>query len=141
MFTGPADPSRSRGFTLLEITLAVAILAMMSVAIYRFVQSNLTALRVSSEASAADARYSGLRDLLMTQWQSLSPGNGAMTGEPFKLNDRPRDEIKWTCGAGPGLLTRYAPGDFTVSLRLQPERDKSDRPHPGLLRKPREEHS
>jgi prepilin-type N-terminal cleavage/methylation domain-containing protein len=125
-----------RGFTLLEITLAVSILAMMSVAIYRFVQSNLIVLRVSSEASAADARYSGLRDLLMTQWQSLSGGNGAMTGEPFKLNDRPRDEIKWTCGAGPGLLTRYAAGDFTVSMRLQREGDKSNRLDLGVLRKP-----
>ena len=132
---------RARAFTLLEITLAVAILAMMSVAIYRFVQSNLTALRVSSEASAADARYSGLRDLLMTQWQSLSAGNAAMTGEPFKLNDRPRDEIKWTCGAGAGLLTRYAPGDFTVSMRLQQERDKRDRLDLGLLRKPQDDPS
>jgi len=133
--------NRALAFTLLEITLAVAILAMMSVAIYRFVQSNLTALRVSSEASAADARYSGLRDLLMTQWQSLSPGNGAMTGEPFKLNDRPRDEIKWTCGAGPGLLTRYAAGDFTVWMRLQQEKDKSDRLDLGLLRKPQDDPS
>src|SRR5258707_187275 len=72
MFIVPVNPSRALAFTLLEITLAVAILAMMSVVIYRFVQSNLTALRVSSEASAADARYSGLRDLLMTQWQGLS---------------------------------------------------------------------
>src|SRR5438552_18064835 len=133
--------NRALAFTLLEITLAVAILAMMSVAIYRFVQSNLTALRGSSEASAADARYSGLRDLLMTQWQSLSPGNGAMTGEPFKLNDRPRDEIRWTCGAGPGLLTRYAAGDFTVMMRLQPEDKKSDRLDLGLLRKPKDDTS
>jgi prepilin-type N-terminal cleavage/methylation domain-containing protein len=36
-------------FTLLEITLAVAILATMSLAIYRFVQSNLTALRASAD--------------------------------------------------------------------------------------------
>ena len=133
--------NRARAFTLLEITLAVAILAMMSVAIYRFVQSNLIALRVSSEASAADARYGGLRDLLMTQWQSLSGGNGAMTGEPFKFNDRPRDEIKWTCGAGPGLLTRYAAGDFTVSMRLQRESDKSNRLDLGLLRKPEDDPS
>lgn len=154
MFIGP-DNSRSTGdtpastarknclcgFTLLEITLAVAILAMMSVAIYRFVESNLTVLRVSSEASAADARYNGLRDLLMTQWQSLSGGNGAMTGEPFKFNDRPRDEIKWTCGAGPGLLTRYAAGDFTVSMRLQRESDKSTRLDLGLLRKPEDDPS
>src|SRR5271167_1586344 len=61
--------SRSGGFTLLEVTLAVAILAMMSLAIYRFVQTNLIAIRVSSEASAADARYDGLRDLLTAQWQ------------------------------------------------------------------------
>lgn len=123
------------GFTLLEITLAVAILATMSLAIYRFVQSNLTVLRASSEASAADACYSGLHDLLLTQWQSLTAGRGAMTGEPFKSNDRQRDEIKWNCSAGPGLLTRYAAGEFTVSLRLQPENDKSGRLELGLLRK------
>jgi prepilin-type N-terminal cleavage/methylation domain-containing protein len=131
--------ARRDGFTLLEITLAVAILAMMSLAIYRFVQSNLTALRASSDASVADARYNGLRDLLQAQWQSLPPRQGAMTGEPFKLNDRQRDEIKWTCSAGPGLLTRYAPGKFTVQMRLQPESDKNDRLDLGFLRKPQDD--
>ena len=127
---------RLRGFTLLEITLAVAILAMMSLAIFRFVQSNLTALRVSADASAADAQYGGLRDLLAAEWQSLTPTRGKMTGEPLKLNDRQRDVIKWNCRAGPGLLTRYAPGDFIVWLRLQPENEKSGRLDLGLLRKP-----
>jgi prepilin-type N-terminal cleavage/methylation domain-containing protein len=126
-----------RAFTLLEITLAVAILAMMSLAIYRFVQSNLIAMRVSSEANAADARYDGLRDLLTAQWQSLPPGRGALLGEPFKLSDRSRDEIKWICRAGPGLLTRYAPSDFVVTLRLQRENEKSDRLDLGFLRKPK----
>jgi prepilin-type N-terminal cleavage/methylation domain-containing protein len=125
------------GFTLLEVMLAVAILSMMALAIYRFVQSNLIAIRVSSEASAADVRYDGLGDLLTGQWQSLAPGTGALLGEPLKLNDRPRDEIRWTCGAGPGLLTRYAPGDFVVTLRLQRENEKSDRLDLGLLRKPK----
>src|SRR5437762_13888537 len=133
--------ARGDGFTLLEITLAVAILAMMSLAIYRFVQSNLTALRASSDASVADARYNGLRDLLQAQWQSLPVRQGAMTGEPFKLSDRQRDEIKWTCSAGPGLLTRYAPGEFTVWLRLQPENKKNDRLDLGLLRKPKDDSS
>ena len=124
------------GFTLLEITLAVAILATMSLAIYRFVQSNLTALRASSDANAADASYNGLRDLLAAQWQSLPSGQGAITGEPFKLNDRQRDQIQWICGSGSGLLTRYAPGQFTVSLRLQPENKKSDQLDLGFLRTP-----
>ena len=124
------------GFTLLEITLAVAILGMMSLAIFRFVQSNLTALRVSSEVNSADAQYEGLRDLLTAEWQSLSPRRAGMKGEPFKLNDRQRDEISWNCGAGAGLLTRYAARDFTVALRLQPENSKSNRLDLGFLRKP-----
>src|SRR6266568_7868335 len=128
-----------RGFTLLEITLAVAILGMMSLAIFRFVQSNLTALRVSADVNAAEAQYEGLRDLLTAEWQSLTPRQAAMKGEPFKFNDRQRDEIKWNCRAGPGLLTRYAAGDFTVSLRLQPEDSKSDRFDLGFLREPLED--
>lgn len=125
-----------RAFTLLEIMLAVAILGMMAIAIFRFVQTNLIAVRFSAEIAAADAQYDGLRDLLTTQWQSLSPLRARMVGEPFKLNDRERDEIKWNCGAGPGLLTRYAPGEFTAVLRLQPNDDRLDL---GILRKPEDE--
>jgi prepilin-type N-terminal cleavage/methylation domain-containing protein len=137
MFIVPVD--RRRGFTLLEIIMAVAILATMAVAIYRFVQSNMVAIRLSSEAIAADARYDGLRDVLAAQWQSL-PGKG-MSGEAFKLNDRERDEIRWICGAGPGLMTRYAAGDFVVALRLQSEKKDSDRLDLGFLRKPKDDSS
>ena len=86
-----ADKSANRrlgAFTLLEIMLAVAILGMMSLAIFRFVQANLTALSLSSETVAADAQYDGLRDLLTAHWQSLSPTRAAMIGEVFKLSDR-----------------------------------------------------
>jgi hypothetical protein len=116
--------------------LAVAILGMMAMAIFRFVQSNMTALQVSSVTAANDAQYDGLRDLLTTEWQRLSPLRAKMMGEPFKLNDRERDEIKWNCGSGPGLLTRYAPGEFTVVLRLQPDNENGDQLDIGLLRKP-----
>src|SRR5215472_197360 len=124
------------GFTLLEIMLAVAILGMMAVAIFRFVQSNMAAVQFSSQTVAADAQYDGLRDLLTSEWQSLSPLRAKMMGEPFKLNDRERDEIRWNCGAGPGLLTRYASGEFTVVLRLQAANDNSDQLDLGILRKP-----
>ncbi|MGA7274924.1 MAG: prepilin-type N-terminal cleavage/methylation domain-containing protein [Candidatus Udaeobacter sp.] len=136
MFIGP-DKTRNRrtGFTLIEIMLAVAILGMMSVAIFRFVQSNLIALQFSSDTAAADAQYDGLRDLLTAEWQILSPLRANMTGEPFKLGDRERDEIKWRSAAGPGLLTRYARGDFTVALRLQPEKEKGSRLDLGFSRK------
>jgi prepilin-type N-terminal cleavage/methylation domain-containing protein len=135
---GERGNHRGCGFTLLEIMLAVAILGVMSLAIFRFVQANMTALRVSSDIAASDSQYDGLRDLLTLQWQSLSPTRARMIGEPFKLNDRERDVITWICSAGPGLLTRYAPGEFIVALRLQPENEKSDRLDLGLLRKPKD---
>jgi prepilin-type N-terminal cleavage/methylation domain-containing protein len=138
MSIGPGKYLR-RAFTLLEITMAVAILGMMSMAIYRFVQANLTTLRVSAEQSASDARYTGLFNLLSAQWQSLPAGAGALLGEPFKLNEMPRDEITWICGAGPGLLTRYAAGDYMVTLRLVESKTVRDSFDLGLTRKPRGE--
>ena len=136
MFTVVAKRARRSGFTLLEITLAAAILGLMSLAIYRFVQSNITVLRISAEASLEDARYGGLLDLLTTQWQDLPTNAGALGGESFMFNQRPRDEIVWYCGAGPGLLTRYGPGEFSVRMRLKPMKD--DRMQLGFLRRPRE---
>jgi prepilin-type N-terminal cleavage/methylation domain-containing protein len=130
---------KTRGFTLLEIMLAVAILGMMAVAIFRFVQSNMTALQFSAVTAANDAQYDGLRDFLTSEWQSLNPIRAKMMGAPLKLNDRERDEIQWNSGAGPGLLTRYAPGEFTVVLRLQSDAQKNDQLDLGLLRKATED--
>jgi prepilin-type N-terminal cleavage/methylation domain-containing protein len=141
MFTaqGKRQTPSISGFTLLEIMLAVGILGLMAVAIFRFVQSNMIALRLSSDTAAMDSQYDGLRDLLTTEWQNLGSVRSKMYGEPFKLNERERDWVRWSSSAGPGLLTRYAPGDFTVMLRLQPESEKSDRLDLGFLRKPRDD--
>jgi prepilin-type N-terminal cleavage/methylation domain-containing protein len=138
MFTAQDNRPRRSGFTLLEITLAAAILGLMCLAIYRFVQSNIAVLRVSAAESVEEARYGGLLDLLTTQWQSLPTGVGALSGEPFMFGQRPRDEIVWFCGAGPGLLTRYAGGEFSVRMRLKPMKEAGDRMQLGFLRRPRE---
>lgn len=137
MFIAMVKRRRSRGFTLLEIALAAGILGMMCLAIYRFVQSNITVLRLNAAETMEEARYSGLLDLLTTEWQELPPGVGALAGEPFKFNDRPRDEITWFCSTGPGLLTRYAEGEFAVRMRLRPM-EKSDKMQLGFLRRPRD---
>jgi type II secretory pathway pseudopilin PulG len=141
MFTaqGKGQSPRIGGFTLLEIMLAVGILGLMSLAIFRFVQANMTALRLSSDAAAMDSQYDGLRELLTAEWQNVGSSRSRMYGEPFKLNDRERDWVRWNCSAGPGLLTRYAPGDFIVTLRLQAESEKSDRLDLGFLRKPKDD--
>lgn len=131
--------SHMRAFTLLEIMLAVIILGMMSLAIYRFVQANVMALRVSSETDAVAARYDGLREFLTQQLQSLPPGSGSLAGEALKIEGHDRDELTWFCSAGPGVLTRYANGDFRVSLRLRRHDPKSQQLDLGLLRKPKDD--
>lgn len=135
MSTGQANKSQT-AFTLIEIMLAVAILGIMALAIYRFVESSLVALRVSSEVTTSDAAYDGLRDLLSEQWQRLPTGVGALSGDAVKINDLSRDEITWTCGAGSGLLTRYANADYVVSMRLRAEPKNSKRLDLGFIRRP-----
>ena len=132
-----ADCKRLLAFTLLETTLAVTILAMMSFAIYRFVQMNIVAMRVSAAAESKDADYDGLRELLMQQLQNIPSGTGALLGDALKVNERDRDEVTWLCSAGPGLLTRYANGDYRVSLRLRAHDSKTNRLDLGILRKPK----
>ncbi len=108
-------------------------------AIYRFVQSNLISMRVSSETNAIDATYDGLRDLLTAQWQSLPAGDGKLTGEPFKFDNRSRDEVTWVSTAGPGLITRYAPGEYSVTMRMRPSKNNKKQMDIGLTRKPQTE--
>lgn len=136
-----ATAKRQRGFTLLEITLAVIILAMMSLAIYRFVQANMTAMSVAAATDAVNARYDGLREFLAQQLQSVPSGAGALLGDAVRVNDLDRDELTWLCGAGPGVLTQYADGDYRVSLRLQPHAPKSKQLDLGLLRRPKDDAS
>jgi Type II secretion system (T2SS), protein J len=102
------------------------------------VQSNLISMRISSETNLADANYDGLRDLLTAQWQNLPAGDGRLTGEPFKFGNRPRDEITWVSDAGLGLLTRYARGDYNVTMRVRPGKNKKQMDI-GLTRKPQAE--
>ncbi len=120
MFTAPGKARAHRGFTLLEIALAVAILGMMALAIFRFVSTNLIAVQVSSEVNEINAQFEGLDRILTDQFQELPPGQGTLLGEPFKFEGRSRDEMTWICSAGPGLFTRYASGQYSVTIRLRP---------------------
>lgn len=125
-----------RGFTLLEILLAVGILGMMAMVVYRFVATNIIALQISTAENAAEAQYNGFIRLVTAQLQDLPTGMGALAGEPYKFNDQSRDEMAWICGGGPGVATRYAPGEWLVRMRLRPMKEGSDKMEIGFLRKP-----
>ena len=96
-------------------------------------------MRVSAAAEATDARYDGLRELLTQQMQGIPPGTGGLLGDALRVNDRDRDEMTWLCSAGPGLLTRYATGDYRVSLRLRAHDSKTNQLDLGILRKPKDD--
>lgn len=133
MSIGRVKRRSGRAFTLLEVTLAVAIFGMMALAIFRFVTTNLTAVRLSTELNEENARYEGLANLLTAQLQNLPPGQGTLAGEPYKFSGRSRDEMTWVCPAGPGLLTRYATGEYAVTMRLRPI-ERSEQMELGIAR-------
>jgi prepilin-type N-terminal cleavage/methylation domain-containing protein len=133
MSIAPGNGAARRGFTLLEIILAMAILGMMALAIFRFVSANVTAVRISTEWNQTNAAYSGLEALLTDLFQTLPPGQGMLLGEPYKFEDRSRDEITWICDPGPGVFTRYATGRYSVTLRLHPM-EKGNAMELGVLR-------
>jgi hypothetical protein len=46
--------------------------------------------------------------------------------------------MSWISGSGPGLVTRYAPGEFIVSMRLKRAEENGNRMDIGFNRKPRD---
>lgn len=113
-----------RGFTLLEVMIATIIVGMVAISIYRFVQLNLTAIRLSSAQAASEIAVQGLVAILQAQLNDLPAARqGVLAGQAHKFNDVPRDEMSWICSAGNGLLTKNAIGDYKVTLLLKrPER-------------------
>jgi prepilin-type N-terminal cleavage/methylation domain-containing protein len=112
-------------FTLLEVMLAVAILALVAVCILRFVESSLQAIALSTAQRDDEAAVTGLMRVLQAQINDLPPTRpGALLGEPHRFNDLAADEMQWICGPGIGLFTRHAKGDYKVTLALKPGRDR-----------------
>jgi prepilin-type N-terminal cleavage/methylation domain-containing protein len=137
MFIVRAKQKHGAGFTLLEIMMAVAILAMVAMAIYRFVATNMAAVQASAAETAANARYNGFINLINSQMQQLST-EGGILGDPYKFSDQSQDEMSWIASSGPGLCTRYAPGEYVVSMRLKRSETNNNKMDIGFMRKPRD---
>jgi prepilin-type N-terminal cleavage/methylation domain-containing protein len=121
-------------FTLLEVMLAVMVMALIALAIYRFVVTDLQAIKISiqdtSEKGAAEAMVAVLREELC----NLPAGQpDALLGEAHKFNDKASDRVEWLTQAGNGLFTRAADGQWKATLLLRPQ-DKTNTYTLGLLR-------
>jgi type II secretory pathway pseudopilin PulG len=118
-----ARDKRSRGaFTLLEVVLAVMIMALVAFAIYRFVFTSLEAIRISTENSNHKRSAEALVAVIAAEFCRLPPSEpNALLGEAHQFNGKASDQVTWLGQAGNGLFTGAAKGEWKVTLILKPD--------------------
>jgi prepilin-type N-terminal cleavage/methylation domain-containing protein len=93
---------RRRGFTLLEVMLAVLVMALVAFAIYRFVEVDLQSIKISTDDT--------------TQKGAVR----ALVGDAHQFNGKASDQVEWLTQAGNGLFTQDAAGPWRATLILRP---------------------
>jgi prepilin-type N-terminal cleavage/methylation domain-containing protein len=137
MRPSPPHPIGNRAFTLLEVVVAIAIIGLLTVSLYRFVVTNLTALQFSTETSVERGMMTGLVNFIGGQLADIpAQGQGLLLGQPHKFHDLSSDEMQWLCRPGAGLMTTAATGQFRVTLELRPVTKTSAELELGIRRRP-----
>ncbi len=136
MFTKGNAELRTRGFTLLEVMLAVVVMAMLVITLYSFVEANLRAIAFTKELNSERQALTSFVGYIQEQLGDLPPrGQGVLLGNAHKYRDLASDEIEWTCSAGSGVLTTAAPDQYRVVLTIQPVEKNSTELEIGLRRR------
>ncbi len=129
--------SRRSGFTLLEVILAVIILASLALSISKFVQSDLRAIQSSVQDTEEQLAVERLASLVQEELCNIVPrSQSSLLGEGLKLGGTNLDSIEWRSRGGPGLMTTAASGEYRVKLRMQPLKDNQNKYEIGLWRRP-----
>ena len=129
--------ARRRGFTLLEVMLAVLVISLTALGIFGFVKSTLRAVSYSVEETEQQLAVERLVALVQEEFFGLpARGQATLLGESLKLNGVDFDSIEWRSRGGPGLMTTAATGEFQVKLRIQPIEKDSNKYEIGLWRRP-----
>lgn len=132
-----ATPTTARGFTLLEVMVAMLIISLLAFTLFRFVSANLQAMHTTSELQSERETVQAVVRLLGAQLADLPRRQtGVLLGNPLKIHDLPSDELIWRTHAGPGLLTAAAPGEYRVTMTVQPAEGASGEYELGLRREP-----
>jgi prepilin-type N-terminal cleavage/methylation domain-containing protein len=123
-----------KGFTILEVMLAVMVMALVIVAIYRMVTTSLQSIKISIDDDAQKGAVQALAAVLQEELSNLPAGEAnALLGQPHKFNGLESDEIEWLTQAGNGLFTEAANGSWKATLILKPQ-DKTNTYTLGLMR-------
>lgn len=132
--------ARRRGFrramTLLEVLIAVAIIGLIGIGIYRFILANMQVINLANEQSAQQESLRGVAAYVQEQLLALPPKQtGALVGQAHVLKEKPSDELRWLAEPGSGMLTRHAEGNYNVTFTLRTD-EKTGRLELGLRRLP-----
>jgi prepilin-type N-terminal cleavage/methylation domain-containing protein len=126
-----------RGFTLLEVMVAVGVIGLIVVSMYRLVESQLTALRVSRESQIRASQMEGLTAYVRSVLAALPlRQNEVLRGISHQFGMAPADEMQWIARPGLSLLSAAAPEeDFMVTLTVQPAAGNSRQQDLGIRRR------
>lgn len=132
-----AQNSARRGFTLLEVLIATLVISLLAFTLFRFVSTHLLAMKITTEVQAERESLQAVVRLVQTQLADLPRRqNGVLLGNPLKLHDLPSDELIWRTRAGQGVLTAAAPGEYRVTMTVQPVEGAASEYELGLRREP-----
>ena len=100
--------------------MAVAILGLVTVTLYRFVDTTLRAAMFSEKSGQEDDAFAGLRRLVTAQLAAMpANGNGMLIGMTVEKGGRRRDAMQMVCPAGNAVLSPDARGFYQVTLDLE----------------------
>ena len=100
--------------------MAIAILSLVSVTLYRFVDTTLRAAAFSEKSGQEDDALAGLRRLVAAQLAAMpASSNNALLGMTDSGKDGRRDAMQMVCPAGNAVLTPDATGFYDVTLDLE----------------------
>ncbi len=98
------------------------VMALVAVAIYRFVETSLQAIKDSTDDTMQKGALQALVAVLEQEFSNLPPAEpSALLGEGHKFNGKDSDEVEWLSQAGNGLFTEAAEGQWKVTLILKPQ--------------------
>jgi prepilin-type N-terminal cleavage/methylation domain-containing protein len=130
-----ARHSRRAAFTLLEVMLATLIVSLLVFALYRFISTTLFALGATTALAEERQSLDALTRMLQSQLNDLPPrGTGVLLGKANRFHDLSSDEMTWLCRAGQGVMTGAAPGEYRVTLTVQPAKENAAELELGLRR-------
>ncbi len=106
-------------FTLIEVMLAIAIMAVICGTIYQFTGTVIRSSSVSMRTDAQEQSFGGLRRLLDTQFAALPTNEtGTFVGVSEEGEHGHHDALRVVCPAGNAVLTPDAHGLYRVTLGL-----------------------